>query len=202
MGAGFSRPAARLKARLSGYTHSRLRVQEKTSVSVPRENGVPRAAGERSGRLGPCPIPAVPMVVVVAAKYLAVPLMVPFDLQRHFQADLRYRLRSSHRMGPGLSSWHPGGGEQHDSHHSSRGSGSHRFGRPAGAGSLALIAVPGACSRAAAIFRLKPEATGIRCPMLRASVPPWSVGVAVSQRGLCVSVSLWFVRGGCRGDPD
>ena len=38
------------------------------------------------------PAPAVPMVVVVAAKYLAVPLMVPFDLQRHFQADLRYRL--------------------------------------------------------------------------------------------------------------
>lgn len=38
-------------------------------------------------------VPAVPMVVVVAAKYLAVPLMVPFDLQRHFQADLRYRLR-------------------------------------------------------------------------------------------------------------
>ena len=38
-------------------------------------------------------VPAVPMVVVVAAKYLAVPLKVPFDLQRHFQADLRYRLR-------------------------------------------------------------------------------------------------------------
>ena len=38
-------------------------------------------------------VPAVPMVVVVAAKYLAVPLEVPFDLQRHFQADLRYRLR-------------------------------------------------------------------------------------------------------------
>jgi hypothetical protein len=38
-------------------------------------------------------IPAVPMVVVVAAKYLAVPLMVPFDLQQHFQADLRYRLK-------------------------------------------------------------------------------------------------------------
>jgi pimeloyl-ACP methyl ester carboxylesterase len=38
-------------------------------------------------------IPAVPMVVVVAAKYLAVPLTVPFDLQRHFQADLRFRLR-------------------------------------------------------------------------------------------------------------
>jgi pimeloyl-ACP methyl ester carboxylesterase len=37
-------------------------------------------------------IPAVPMVVVVAAKYFAVPLAVPFDLQRHFQADLRYRL--------------------------------------------------------------------------------------------------------------
>jgi pimeloyl-ACP methyl ester carboxylesterase len=38
-------------------------------------------------------VPAVPMVVIVAAKYLAVPLEVPFDLQRHFQADLRYRLR-------------------------------------------------------------------------------------------------------------
>jgi hypothetical protein len=31
--------------------------------------------------------------VVVAAKYFAVPLTVPFDLQQHFQADLRYRLR-------------------------------------------------------------------------------------------------------------
>ena len=39
------------------------------------------------------PVPAVPMVVIVAAKYLDVPLMVPFDLQRHFQADLRYRVR-------------------------------------------------------------------------------------------------------------
>jgi pimeloyl-ACP methyl ester carboxylesterase len=38
-------------------------------------------------------VPAVPMVVIVAAKYLAVPLMVPFDLERHFQADLRYRLK-------------------------------------------------------------------------------------------------------------
>jgi pimeloyl-ACP methyl ester carboxylesterase len=38
-------------------------------------------------------VPAVPMVVIVAAKYLAVPLKVPFDLERHFQADLRYRLR-------------------------------------------------------------------------------------------------------------
>ena len=38
-------------------------------------------------------IPAVPMVVVVAAKYFAVPLEVSFDLQRYFQADLRYRLR-------------------------------------------------------------------------------------------------------------
>ena len=38
-------------------------------------------------------IPAVPMVVIVAAKYLSVPLKVPFDLQAFFQADLRYRLR-------------------------------------------------------------------------------------------------------------
>jgi pimeloyl-ACP methyl ester carboxylesterase len=39
------------------------------------------------------PVPAVPMVVIVAGKHLAVPLMVPFDLERHFQADLRHRLR-------------------------------------------------------------------------------------------------------------
>lgn len=39
------------------------------------------------------PVPAVPMAVVVAAKYFAVPLAVSFDLQQHFQADLRYRLR-------------------------------------------------------------------------------------------------------------
>ena len=38
-------------------------------------------------------VPAVPVAVIVAAKYLAVPLMVPFDLERHFQADLRYRLK-------------------------------------------------------------------------------------------------------------
>jgi pimeloyl-ACP methyl ester carboxylesterase len=37
-------------------------------------------------------IPAVPMVVIVAAKYFAVPLDVQFDRQAHFQADLRYRL--------------------------------------------------------------------------------------------------------------
>jgi len=37
-------------------------------------------------------VPAVPMVVIVAAKYLPVPLTVPFDLQRHFQVDLRHRL--------------------------------------------------------------------------------------------------------------
>jgi pimeloyl-ACP methyl ester carboxylesterase len=39
------------------------------------------------------PVPAVSTAVVVAAKYFAVPLAVPFDLQQHFQADLRYRLR-------------------------------------------------------------------------------------------------------------
>ena len=39
------------------------------------------------------PVPAVPMAVLVAGKYLAVPLTIPFDLRRHFHADLRYRLR-------------------------------------------------------------------------------------------------------------
>jgi pimeloyl-ACP methyl ester carboxylesterase len=38
-------------------------------------------------------VPAMPMAVVVAAKYFAVPLTVPFDLQQYFQADLRYRVR-------------------------------------------------------------------------------------------------------------
>lgn len=38
------------------------------------------------------PMPPVPMVVLVAAKYRHVPLAVPFDLQRYFQVDLRHRL--------------------------------------------------------------------------------------------------------------
>jgi pimeloyl-ACP methyl ester carboxylesterase len=37
-------------------------------------------------------VPAVPMVVIVAAKDLQVPLAVPFDMQKYFQADLRYRI--------------------------------------------------------------------------------------------------------------
>jgi pimeloyl-ACP methyl ester carboxylesterase len=44
----------------------------------------------------------------------------------------------SERMGPGVSSWHPGDGEQYDSYDSSRGSGSDRVGRATGARSLAL----------------------------------------------------------------
>jgi len=38
------------------------------------------------------PLPSVPLGVIVAGKYFAVPLQVPFDLQRHFHADLRFRL--------------------------------------------------------------------------------------------------------------
>jgi pimeloyl-ACP methyl ester carboxylesterase len=38
------------------------------------------------------PLPSVPLGVIVAGRYFAVPLQVPFDLQRHFQADLRFRL--------------------------------------------------------------------------------------------------------------
>jgi pimeloyl-ACP methyl ester carboxylesterase len=37
-------------------------------------------------------VPAVPMVVIVAAKDLQVPLAVPFDMRKYFQADLRYRI--------------------------------------------------------------------------------------------------------------
>ena len=40
------------------------------------------------------PVPDVPIVVVVAAKYLAVPgMQLPYDPRAHFEADLRYRLR-------------------------------------------------------------------------------------------------------------
>ena len=40
------------------------------------------------------PVPDVPIVVVVAAKYLAVPSMrLPYDPHAHFEADLRYRLK-------------------------------------------------------------------------------------------------------------
>jgi len=37
-------------------------------------------------------VPPVPMVVIVAAKYRQLPLAVPFDMKRYFDADLRYRL--------------------------------------------------------------------------------------------------------------
>jgi pimeloyl-ACP methyl ester carboxylesterase len=38
------------------------------------------------------PVPDVPMVVVVAAKYLAIPtVQAPYDPRAHFHADLRYR---------------------------------------------------------------------------------------------------------------
>jgi pimeloyl-ACP methyl ester carboxylesterase len=40
------------------------------------------------------PVPDVPMVVVIAAKYLALPnVQLPYDLYAHFQADLRHRIR-------------------------------------------------------------------------------------------------------------
>jgi pimeloyl-ACP methyl ester carboxylesterase len=40
------------------------------------------------------PVPEVPMIIVVAAKYLALPnLQLPFDPRAHFEADLRYRIR-------------------------------------------------------------------------------------------------------------
>jgi pimeloyl-ACP methyl ester carboxylesterase len=40
------------------------------------------------------PVPQVPIVVIVAAKYLPLPNMkLPYDPQAHFQADLRHRIR-------------------------------------------------------------------------------------------------------------
>lgn len=40
------------------------------------------------------PVPDVPVVVIVAAKYLPLPGMrLPYDVEAHFQADLRHRIR-------------------------------------------------------------------------------------------------------------
>ena len=82
------------RAAFDAYWSSFSALLAKASPAVRAENQVLRGLLEmdlaaRDLRA----VPAVPMAVVVAAKYFAVPLAVPFDLQQHFQADLRYRLR-------------------------------------------------------------------------------------------------------------
>jgi pimeloyl-ACP methyl ester carboxylesterase len=82
------------RAGFDSYWSSFAALLARTSPAVRAENQVLRALLERDlADRDLRQIPAVPMVVIVAAKYFAVPLTVPFDLQRHFQADLRYRLR-------------------------------------------------------------------------------------------------------------
>ncbi|HUP65891.1 MAG TPA: alpha/beta hydrolase [Thermoanaerobaculia bacterium] len=39
------------------------------------------------------PMPAVPLMILVAARYEPLPLQLPFDQKRHFEADLRHRVR-------------------------------------------------------------------------------------------------------------
>ena len=39
------------------------------------------------------PLPKVPVVVLVAGQYLALPFHYPFDAKAHFEADLRHRLK-------------------------------------------------------------------------------------------------------------
>ncbi len=39
------------------------------------------------------PLPNVPVAVIVAAKYLHVPMQLPYDARAHFDADLRHRVR-------------------------------------------------------------------------------------------------------------
>jgi len=82
------------RAGFESYWSSFAALLARASPAVQAENQVMRELLERDlVDRDLRQIPAVPMVVVVAAKYFAVPLTVPFDLQRHFQADLRYRLR-------------------------------------------------------------------------------------------------------------
>ncbi len=82
------------RAGFEAYWSNFAALLARASPAVRAENQVLRGLLERDlADRDLHPIPAVPMVVVVAAKYFAVPLTVPFDLQRHFQADLRYRLR-------------------------------------------------------------------------------------------------------------
>ena len=82
------------RAGFESYWSSFAALLARASPAVQAENQVMRELLERDlADRDLRQIPAVPMVVVVAAKYFAVPLTVPFDLQRYFQADLRYRLR-------------------------------------------------------------------------------------------------------------
>ena len=82
------------RAGFEAYWSSFTELLARASPAIRAENEVLRGLLEMdlAGR-DLRPVPAVPMAVIVAAKYLAVPLTVPFDLQQHFQADLRYRIR-------------------------------------------------------------------------------------------------------------
>ena len=82
------------RAGFDAYWSSFTTLLAKASPAVRAENQVLRGLLEMDLSARDLrQIPAVPMAVVVAAKYFAVPLAVPFDLQQHFQADLRYRIR-------------------------------------------------------------------------------------------------------------
>ena len=82
------------RAGFEAYWSSFAALMARASPAVRAEMQVFRGLLETDlSKRGLRQVPAVPVAVIVAAKYLAVPLMVPFDLERHFQADLRYRLK-------------------------------------------------------------------------------------------------------------
>jgi pimeloyl-ACP methyl ester carboxylesterase len=81
------------RAGFDAYWSSFTALMAKAPAAMRAENQVMREllkADLAERDLGP--LPAVPIAVIVAGKYFSVPLQVPFDLQRHFQADLRFRL--------------------------------------------------------------------------------------------------------------
>ena len=74
------------RAGFEAYWSSFSALLAKASPAVRAENQVLRGLLEMDlAARNLRPLPAVPMTVVVAAKYFVVPLTVPFDLQQHFK---------------------------------------------------------------------------------------------------------------------
>ena len=113
-----------------------------------RESGTPRAAGNGSGGSrhspGSCRADGRGRCREVLRGAAHGPVRSPAILSSRPALSTS----GSERMGPGVASWHPGDGEQHDSRDSSRRSGAHRVGRPTGAWRLALKDTSSSASRA------------------------------------------------------
>ena len=121
------------RARFEAYWSNFTALLAQASPAIRAENQVLRGLLERDlADRDLRQVPAVPMVVLVAAKYFAVPSDGSVRSPKAFPGRPALSAQGPQRMGSGIAAWHPGDGEQHDSHHPARGSGSHRVGCPAG----------------------------------------------------------------------